>query len=221
MVTDPPNSPINVHVEDVTATSCCLKWSPPEFDGGSPVTGYMVEKCTGYSSRWTKVNKKPITNMDMTFDDLVQGDEYEMRVSAVNEAGVSKPSPTTGRFVAKNPYEVPGKPDQPTVTEITAESATILWTAPESDGGAPITNYVVEMRGTGDRGWTVVTKDTITDTTYTVTGLTEKEYEFRVTAENKAGAGSPSAPSKAVKYGKQHWYVGRFPNGHHCKLDIQ
>ena len=162
----------------------------------------MVEKCTGYSSRWTKVNKKAISTLEMTFDDLVQGDEYEMRVSAVNEAGVSKPSETSGRFVAKNPYEVPGKPGQPTVTELTAESATIMWTAPDSDGGAPITNYVVEMRIVGDRGWTVVTKDTVTDTTYTVTGLTDKEYEFRVTAENKAGPGSPSVPSKAAKYGK-------------------
>ena len=202
LVVDPPNAPINVRAEDVTATSCCLKWSPPEFDGGSPVTGYTVEKCTGYSSRWAKVNKKPIDALEMTFNDLVQGDEYEMRVSTVNEAGVSKPSATTGRFVAKNPYEVPGKPGQPTVTEITAESATVTWTAPDSDGGAPITNYVIEMRVAGDRAWTAVTKDTVADTTYTVTGLADKEYEFRVTAENKAGAGSPSALSKVAKYGE-------------------
>lgn len=47
--------------------------------------------------------------------------------------------------------------------------------------------------------WTPVTTDTITDTEYTVTKLTEKEtYEFRVIAINKAGPGKPSDSCKPV-----------------------
>ena len=50
----------------------------------------------------------------------------------------------------------------------------------------------------------VANKDVkVSDTKWTVPGLQEgKEYEFRVTAENKAGQGPPSAPSKPAKYGE-------------------
>ena len=140
----------------------------------------------------------------MTFDDLVEGTEYNFRICAVNAAGVSKPSETTGQFVAKDPFDLPGKPGRPEVTEITQESATITWVAPETDGGAPIFNYAVEMRRAGDVKWKVVNKDEkVTDLTFTIKDLKEEtEYEFRVTAENKAGMGPPSDPSLPSKYGK-------------------
>ncbi len=146
---------------------------------------------------------------EMSFDDLVEGTEYDLRVCAVNAAGVSKPSEATGVFKAKDPFDVPGKPGQPEVTEIAAESAALTWAAPDSDGGSPITNYIVEMRRVGDVKWKRATKDTVPETTHTVTGLQkETEYEFRVTAENKAGQGSPSAPSKPAKYGmNQHGII--------------
>ena len=48
--------------------------------------------------------------------------------------------------------------------------------------------------------WVRVTKETITETTLTVTGLTEgTEYQFRVYAENKAGPGPASEPSDLQK----------------------
>ncbi len=43
---------------------------------------------------------------------------------------------------------------------------------------------------------------TVPDSKWTVPGLQDgKEYEFRVTAENKAGQGPPSLPSKPAKHG--------------------
>ena len=119
---------------------------------------------------------------------------------AVNEAGISKPSETI-KFIAKLPYDVPDKPGQPVVDEITAESVTLSWAAPESDGGSPITNYLVEMKVKGDRKWKSLTAgQQHTDTTFTVTGLKEEtDYEFHVTAENKAGQSSASDVT-AAKY---------------------
>lgn len=73
------------------------------------------------------------------------------------------------------------------------------WTAPESDGGAPITGYVIEKKKKGTYKWHKA-KDTIGPaTSTTVTDLEEREeYEFRVIAVNKAGPSEPSDPSQSV-----------------------
>ena len=133
----------------------------------------------------------------------MEGETYDFRVFAENDAGQGKPcEPIT--FVAKDPYDPPGKPGCPEVKETTKDSASITWAAPDDDGGSPITNYVVEMRRKGDKKWSVVNKtEKVTGLEYTVPDLKEEtEYEFRVTAENKAGQGPPSDPSKPCKYGK-------------------
>jgi len=92
-----------------------------------------------------QVNRDAVSRTQQTYSDLVEGTEYEYRVLAENEAGISKPSETTGVFVAKEPYGKPGKPGTPAVKEIGKDSAVIEWEAPDSDGGAEITNYVVEV----------------------------------------------------------------------------
>ena len=57
---------------------------------------------------------------------------------------------------------------------------------------------------TGTR-WVQITKEAIKTNTVNVTDLNEgTEYEFRVSAENKAGTGEPSAPSKPFK-AKDPW----------------
>ena len=151
-------------------------------------------------SRWVKLNKKAQKKCALDIDDLREDEEVELRVCAENEAGVGKPSDTCA-FKAKDPFSVPGKPEPPIIEEVTKEGASLSWSPPTKDGGSPITNYILEMRRVGDIKWQAVPKDKNTDTKYQVPNLAEDvDFEFRVAAENKAGAGPPSDPSKPAKY---------------------
>ena len=80
----------------------------------------------------------------------------------------------------------------------------LTWTAPESDGGAEITNYTLQYRKQGDTKWKKYTPKEndgkIPILTHKVTGLNEDTYyEFRVAAENRAGMGPYSDPSEPAK----------------------
>ena len=142
---DAPGPPQNLRVENVTSSSCTLVWSRPLNDGGSEIKGYYVERSSDKSRSFVKVNRDPISKTQETYTDLEKDRKYEYRVLAVNEAGIGKPSETTS-FVAIDPYDKPGKPRALRVKEIIKDKVTIEWEAPESDGGAPITHYVVKAR---------------------------------------------------------------------------
>jgi len=91
---------------------------------------------------------------------------------------------------------VPGAPQAPTAVDILANSMKLLWKAPASDGGTPITGYHVERRSNTSKHWVFLNKEPETDTSLLVKDLFEEMvYEFRVTAINKMGAGKPSPPS--------------------------
>lgn len=40
----------------------------------------------------------------------------------------------------------PSKPGKPEITDYDNESVTLKWTAPKSDGGAPIEKYIIEKK---------------------------------------------------------------------------
>lgn len=67
------------------------------------------------------------------------------------------------------------------------------WTAPLADGGSPITNYIVDKRESSRANWAQVSaKISGTTTEFCVERLIMgHEYQFRVRAENRYGAGDP------------------------------
>ena len=80
----------------------------------------------------------------------------------------------------------------------------MTWKPPKSDGGADITNYVVEHRIESGVKWVRATDDKVAETSYTVKGLKEDMvYEFRVSAENRAGVGPASDPTAPVTVKEQ------------------
>lgn len=78
---------------------------------------------------------------------------------------------------------------------VTEDSVTLSWLAPERDGGARIFRYVVELQDiTRTDGWLRVKEIDSSDILVaTVENLREsKPYLFRVYAENEVGPGTPA-----------------------------
>ncbi len=97
--------------------------------------------------------------------------------------------------------DVPDAPGKPEVSNVDTTSIHLEWTPPENDGGSEITGYIIEKRDAtfGDR-WVKAVKTPVLETSFTVKGLTENnQYQFRVSAQNKAGVGEPSEPSVIIK----------------------
>ena len=73
------------------------------------------------------------------------------------------------------------------------------WTAPSSNGGAAVTDYVVQYSTSASSGFEIFSDGTATTTTATVTGLTNgTSYYFKVAATNSVGTGNYSAASATV-----------------------
>lgn len=85
------------------------------------------------------------------------------------------------------PLDPPSPPRWLEVVSTSRNSADLKWTAPERDGGSPITNYIIEKRDVRRKGWQAV-DTTVKELKYTVTPLNEGSlYVFRVAAENAVG----------------------------------
>ena len=84
--------------------SCMVSWKPPTNDGGSPITGYTVERQSSFSPRWVTVNKTPTPDTSLKVDDLIEENSYQFRIIAHNKAGPSQPSPPSPNVLAKDPW---------------------------------------------------------------------------------------------------------------------
>lgn len=85
------------------------------------------------------------------------------------------------------------------MTDITDKSAQLSWKPPESDGGKPITGYIVQFRETRRSTWTTFKEVTADETSVTLTGLVaDSEYIAQVIAVNKEGQ-SPGLTSESIR----------------------
>ena len=192
LLSDVPASPTSAKASDVFHDSCLLTWMTPTSDGGTPITGYFIEMRAGRSSVWTRLNLHPISDTQYRARDLIDGNSYEFRVLAANDVGVSEASTPAPSFIAKDPWDKPGPPGIPDLSDVTKRSCILQWAAPVRDGGDAVTNYVIEYRETGTFKWTRANiGEKAPDARYKVTGLHRgREYEFRVAAANRAGIGA-------------------------------
>ncbi|KAI2648812.1 Myosin light chain kinase, smooth muscle [Labeo rohita] len=95
-VIDPPEPPASCpFVSQLTCTSLVLSWSGPCFDGGSAITGYVVEfqrLDQTEPSDWTELTNQCQNTSYRVRSGLDPQGQYRFRVRACNAAGVSDPS---------------------------------------------------------------------------------------------------------------------------------
>uniref|UniRef100_A0A452S5J1 Myomesin 1 n=1 Tax=Ursus americanus TaxID=9643 RepID=A0A452S5J1_URSAM len=101
-----PGPPHNVKYSEVRKTSLVLQWKPPIHSGRTPVTGYFVDlkEANAKDDQWRGLNKANTLHVYSCFfqvQGLKEGVSYVLRVRAVNQAGVGKPSDLAGPVVAE------------------------------------------------------------------------------------------------------------------------
>ncbi|KAL0977975.1 hypothetical protein UPYG_G00164200 [Umbra pygmaea] len=196
----PPSAPSTPEATVITSDTMVLTWIRPEDDGGSEIDGYIMEKRDKEGIRWTKCNKRRLTDTRFRCTGLNEGHSYEFRVSAENSAGVGVPSEPTGYIKACDPLFPPGPPYAPRVTDHSTTSVSLSWTKPIYDGGAAIKGYAVEVKEVAEDAWTTCTPPVgVEETQFTVKRLKENgEYNFRICAINSEGIGEPADVQETV-----------------------
>ncbi|XP_021346443.1 twitchin-like isoform X8 [Mizuhopecten yessoensis] len=199
-VVSPPGSPSGpLAVSEITKSTCSLSWKPPRELGGGKLSHYVVERQEIGKPYWVTVSSRcKDTKQDV--QGLVENHQYLFRVSAVNEFGQSEPLKAENPIVAKMPFDAPGSPGVPEVTQVGGDFASLTWAKPHSDGGGRILGYWIDKKEHRTDNWSRVNNQICTPNIFNVSNLIEdKQYEFRVYAENEAGMSKPSMASTSVK----------------------
>lgn len=90
-ISAPPSPPQNLKVTDVTSKSVTIEWETPASNGGTEITGYIIEKFLAKSSQWSKIVTLDSYCLTYCIDNLKEKTELIFRVVAENSVGMSAP----------------------------------------------------------------------------------------------------------------------------------
>lgn len=184
-----PSAPTNLLATAVSSSQINLSWATPSNNGGTPITGYKIERktaCTG--SFITLAN----TGNSSTYSDtgLTANTCYLYRVDAVNAIGTGLPSPEVVAITNSSlQTHVPSAPTGLHVTTISNSTLKLTWHSPSNSGDSKITGYLIQRNGT------IIVSNTLTNQTiFTNTNLLPNHKEtYRLAAWNSAGLGAFSS----------------------------
>ena len=191
-----PGAPTAVSGSAASATSVSLSWTAPSSNGGASITDYTIQYSSNSGSTWSTWTHTASTSTSQTVTGLSQGTSYIFRVAAVNSVGTGSYSSNSSSVTT---WDVPGAPTAVSGSSTVNNQVALSWTAPASNGGTSITDYVIQYSSNSGSTWTTFADGTSTSTSATVTGLTSNtSYIFKVAAVNSVGTGSYSSNSASV-----------------------
>ena len=103
-IPDQPEKPQNLRPIDTNRDYIVLQWEAPQRDGGSPITGYVIEKRDAKRREYFYLAELPADKLTYKAVRLFEGNEYYFRVIAENEVGPSEPCELQQPVKAKLPY---------------------------------------------------------------------------------------------------------------------
>ena len=187
-----PGAPTGVSAVATSTTSATISWTPPADDGGSAITGYVLEESVN-GGAFAERGRPSATGTQVFAESLTPGATYQYRVAAINAQGIG--SFSTASAPLTMPTDVTRPPGAPTSVQAVATGTTtarVTWSAPSDDGGSAITGYRVERSVDGSAYALLGTADP-TPTSVTITNMTPgSTYIFRIAAINAQGVGAYS-----------------------------
>ena len=197
-----PDQPVGFTAVAISPTSVSLNWSPPQNNGGPPITGYEIDyrivPSTTYTNLATLGNVTTFTHIN-----LITGKTYIYRVSAINSNGTGSPSPevlVTPTSSSAPPKNIaPNPPQSLTASVYSSTQVNLSWIAPSSNGGPPVTGYKIQyMLDTGNFT-NLISNSGSSFTAYSHTGLlVGHTYTYRIFAINSIGTSNSSNTASAT-----------------------
>ena len=187
-----PSPPRNLKVTESTSKSATIIWETPENNGGTELTGYVIERKYEYMPNWEKAATLEASVHQFTFENLREKTKYVFRVFAENCVGLSSPA-TTGTIDLFTYATVPSPPTAPLEIRTIGPNAIVIeWGIPEYDGGSPLLGYNIAIRDTRKTMWMEVGRVAVPTQKFTIRDLQEDhEYLIRVFARNEIGLSEP------------------------------
>ena len=196
-----PDAPTNI-AASIGDTSAGITFSAPASNGGSAITYYTVTSNTGGHSTTT-------TSTSAIMTGLTNGVTYTFTVTATNAIGTSTSSGTSNGVT---PATFPSAPLNPAAT-VQDSSIDLSWSAPSTNGGSTLTDYVVEYKLTTGGTWSVFSDGISTTPATTVTSLSnDNSYDFRIYAKNIIGTSTASSIVSATPGAPAQVLIQSFSN---------
>jgi hypothetical protein len=191
-IADAPTSPT---VTKITGNSATFSWNAPTYDGGSKISTFDVELSRNDGVTWTAIPRNPGTSTKLSVKGLLAGINYRARIAAVNGVGTSYSTEFTFTTLRGKAT----KPENVVVSAVSSRNLELNWNLPLTNGGYPISNYVVEISSNRGKKWKTVPKAVSTSRSIQIVNLQpNKSYWFKVTAVTSAGLGAASLPLNVV-----------------------
>ncbi|XP_074662623.1 protein Obscurin-like [Tubulanus polymorphus] len=193
------------HYEMKDASTLVLNWEAARLPPGGPPgvkVSYIIEG-SEFPSYDFKTIATDLLDTEYTLNDLKQDKDYMFRVLATTKYAISDPSPSVSvhrtAVARKQPENIVVKPK---VEELDGDSIRLSWPASKPPGGAkaPVW-YTVEESEPNTNEWRKLAEK-LDVTTYVVKELTnDRDYSFRIRAENDYGTSDPSPSVNVFRTG--------------------
>jgi subtilisin family serine protease len=166
-----------------------LVWYSASDNGGSVITGYLVEKSID-GKTWATASELPATTTTANFARELPGVRVYFRVKAVNAIGASTPSGSVSLAI---PFVRASAPTNFVLTD-TGSVVAATWSAPESLGGSTLYGYRILVSKDSGTTWLTLTYPSASTVKVNLQRPTKGQtWSYRIIARTAFGDSLPGA----------------------------